>query len=233
MITALVTGGTTGIGGEVVDRLLSLGYGVSYTSRKTDIEDPRTNAIAYNLDLCDTSTVDELVATISNQKKQFDLIILNAGYTEFVSLKDTLDSLSPETFDLVIRANLTNNYRLLFGLAPLIRPNGHVILISSVAAYTGIGSNLAYTLSKQCLKTMAAILAKNNNNGLRFNAVAPGLTKTNFTEEFPDEYFESYRKDTPLDRLATVNDIADAVISLETEMKFVNGQTILVDGGYY
>ena len=233
MKSAFVTGGTSGIGEEVVSRLLGLDYHVSYTSRRMDVEENRPNLNVYCLDMCDTVTIDTLIETLANCKSRFDLILLNAGYTEFVPLKDTLEVLTPELFDKVLNANLSSNYRLIHGLLPMINPRGHVIMISSIAAYTGIGSNLAYTLSKQSLKTMTSILAKNNKHMLRFNAVAPGLTRTNFTDKFPDDYFENYRKDTPLARLSSVQDIADAIISLETDLKFVNGQTILVDGGYY
>lgn len=233
MKAAFITGGTSGIGKEVVSRLLGLGYKVTYTSRRAKVVDTRPNTRVYRLDLCDSDSIDLLLRENRNAKSEFDLIILNAGYTEFVPLKDTLQSLTPETFEKVMNANLSNNYRILYGLSPIIRPGGHIIMISSIAAFTGIGSNLAYTLSKQSLKTMTSILAKNNTYGFRFNAVAPGLTKTNFTNQFPEDYFDRYRKDTPLGRLACVTDIADAVISLETELKFVNGQTILVDGGFY
>ena len=233
MKTAFITGGTSGIGEEVVSRLLGLNYHVSYTSRRKNVEEPRSNSNVYELDMCDNVTIDSLIETLASHKSSFDLILLNAGFTEFVPLKDTLEALTPELFEKVLNANLSSNYRLIHGLSPMVRPGGHVIMISSVAAYTGIGSNLAYTLSKQSLKTMTAILAKNNKYMIRFNAVAPGLTKTSFTENFPDDYFENYRKDTPLARLSSVQDIADAIISLETDLKFVNGQTILVDGGYY
>ena len=99
--------------------------------------------------MCDTVTIDTLIETLANSKSHFDLILLNAGYTEFVPLKDTLEALSPELFDKVLNANLSSNYRLIHGLLPMIRPGGHIIMVSSVAAYTGIGSNLAYTL-KRC-----------------------------------------------------------------------------------
>ena len=233
MKTALVTGGTKGIGKEVVSRLLLIGYEVYCTSRSPSNVGVNPKSVELKLDICDADSIDELSKSLNDDEINLDLLVLNAGHTEYVELAKTLDDLTPDKFADIIQANLLNNYRLLFQLTERLNPGAHVIFVSSIAAFTGIGSNLAYTLSKSCLKMMASILAKNNLKNIRFNSVAPGLMRTEFTREFPDEYFELYKSSTPLDRLAEVTDIADVILSLETEMIFVNGQTLLVDGGYY
>lgn len=233
MKTALVTGGTKGIGKEVVSRLSLINYEVYFTSRTPSAIATSPKNLELKLDICDSNSVNDLSKSLSDEEIKLDLLVLNAGYTEYVQLPKTLDDLTPDKFADIINANLLNNYRLLFQLNGRLKPSAHVIFVSSIAAFTGIGSNLAYTLSKSCLKMMASILAKNNLKNIRFNAVAPGLMRTEFTQEFPDEYFELYKSSTPLDRLAEVSDIADVIMSLETTMTFVNGQTLLVDGGYY
>lgn len=233
MKQALITGGTSGIGEELVNRFEGLGYYVGYTTRRVAEGDDRGKIVRYHLDMCNIQSVETFCSQIIQTGKQIDLLVLNAGYTEFVAGDETFEKLTPDIFNKVVTSNLTNNYRILYHLSSCLSERAHIVMVSSVAAYTGIGSNLAYTLSKNGIKMMAQILSKSACNGVRYNAVAPGLMKTNFTKNFPDEYFENYSSKTPMGRLATISDVADVVVSLECDMKFVNGQTIIVDGGFY
>ena len=234
MKTALITGATKGIGAATRDRLLENGYKVVFTSRAKSGPSSLKNAEHVSLDICSIDSVNEFVRTVRSKSLKIDLLVLNAGFTHFVDSSSTFEDLTPELFSKTVEANLINNYRILFELKEALTNDSHVIFISSVAAYTGVGSNLAYSISKGGLRAMANILAKvKDSKRIRYNAVAPGLTRTSFTESFPEEYFAAYQAKTPLARLATVDDIASAIVALDNSLTYVNGQTLLLDGGYH
>jgi ketoreductase RED2 len=233
MKSALITGGSSGIGAELVGRFSRLGYRVDYTSRQKNASDDRDLVDVHQLDVCSEQSVIEFCNGVVNSKKKFDLIVLNAGYTEFVPLDETFENLSPELFSKIISANLIANYNLIYRLKGCLTTEAHVVLVSSVAAFSKVSSNLAYTLSKNAIKVMTAVLPKTEFGCIRYNAVAPGLMNTKFTASFPKKYFDENMLKTPLGRLANPSDIADVVECLQSSMKFVNGQTILIDGGFY
>ena len=109
--------------------------------------------------------------------------------------------------------------------------NASVVNVSSVAAFNGIGSNVAYSASKAGIVNLTKSLSRQYKGVIRINAVAPGLLITSLTENFPKEYFENYKKSTSMGKLTEPEDVADVIVSLICTMKFVNGQCIIVDGG--
>ena len=106
-----------------------------------------------------------------------------------------------------------------------------IINLASVAAFNGVGSNFAYSASKAGIVNLTKSLSKHFKGKVRVNAVAPGLLKTKLTNEFPENYFEDYENSTAMGKLVSADEVSDVIVSLVCNLKFVNGQTIIVDGG--
>ncbi|MDC1209127.1 SDR family oxidoreductase [Litorivicinus sp.] len=232
MKVAIITGGSSGIGFSVRKAMLAHGYRVVYTYKTSEQTDLHKNEISLPLDVCDPVSVERFCESVVNLGIEIDFLLLNAGYTEFIDAEHTLQRLDPFTFEKVLNANVTSNYAIVYHLSKVFRESCHVVMTSSIAAFTGIGSNLAYTLAKAALVKMTAILPKVSPS-TRFNAVAPGLMRTDFTSEFPETYFESYIDRTPTKRLSTPEDVAKLIVELEISSHQINGQTIIIDGGAY
>ena len=120
---------------------------------------------------------------------------------------------------------------MIFHAEKIMSPTSNIVNLASVAAINGVGSNIAYSASKAGIVNLTKSLSKKFKGRIRVNSVAPGLLKSNLTNNFPEEYFESYKNLTSMGRLATSDEIADVIISIVCDMKFVNGQCIVVDGG--
>ena len=130
-----------------------------------------------------------------------------------------------------VQINLVSSYAMIFHARKFMNNNASIVNIASVAAFNGVGSNISYSASKAGIVNLTKSLSKQYKGQIRVNAVAPGLLKTKLTKEFPEKYFDNYKKSTAMGRLASAKDVSDVIVSIVCTMKFVNGQTIVVDGG--
>ena len=110
---------------------------------------------------------------------------------------------------------------------------GRIVNVSSIAAFTGQGSSIAYCASKAAILSLTRSFAKVLGPEITVNAVAPGLIDTRWIAERKnlDEIRERYKKETPLHRVLAPQDVAEVVVSLIASMNLVTGQTIVVDAG--
>ena len=241
MRTALVTGGSRGIGAAVAARLARDGFDVvlTYVSKPeaaaavaAAITAVGGSARALPLDTGEPAAV---AAFFAEHLKDADLHVLvnNAGITRdglIVRMKD-------EDFAAVIRVNLTGTFTCLREAAKIMmkRRSGRIVNITSVVGQAGNAGQANYVAAKAGLigltKSAALELAP---RGITVNAVAPGFIETDMTAVLPDAVKTSYADRIPLKRAGTAAEVADAVAYLASDAAaYVTGQVLAVNGGMY
>jgi meso-butanediol dehydrogenase / (S,S)-butanediol dehydrogenase / diacetyl reductase len=233
---ALVTGGTSGIGEAIVERLRSDGAAVAFTGRSVGRGErvaERTGATFLQADATLAEDVERSVSDAARELGGLNAFVSNAGVLHEGPLTETAD----EMWDAVLETNLIAPYRYAIACLPHLRAagGGSMVAISSDAGVwveTAIG---AYSVSKRALITLAQMLATEAGaNGIRVNVVCPGDTApgmatftTGRVERDPSGWLLP-----PSGRIGTAEDVAAAVaFYLSADSSFCNGSVLLVDGG--
>jgi 3-oxoacyl-[acyl-carrier protein] reductase len=244
---ALVTGGAGGIGGAVVRSLAKAGIsGVAVNYRKSakqaeelagEIERNGVKALAIQADVQNDAQVRAMMKMIQDQFGRLDIVVNNAGVTHWVKLAD-LDGLTDAIWDEILDVNVKGAFRCARAAAQLLKANrGMIINVSSISGVLAPStmSSLAYGTAKAALIYMTRGLAVAMAPKVRVNCVAPAFTDTPWmSQHFGAEYQQVVAKASlgyPMQRIATPEDIAGAIIGLITGGDFVTGQTLIVDGG--
>ena len=231
----IVTGSSSGIGAAVARRLAGLGAGVVVNSASSAEAGQRVaaelaDALYVQGDIGDPATAAALVGAAQDRWGRLDGLVNNAGVTVDVPLHD-IDAVKPEHWDKVLRTNVIGTFLVSQAALPLLRraDDGWIVNITSLAGVRQAGSSLPYAVSKAALNHMTTIMAKHAGDGVRVNAVAPGLVATPWTESW-DERKAGVELVAPLHRVATPEDIAEACLALIAS-RYATGQTLVVDGG--
>lgn len=238
--TVLVTGGSRGIGAACVRLFAQAGARVAFTyfSRKETAqklvdEIGNGKAVSYQFDLAKETNAASLIKSVIDDIGGVDILVNNAGVWE----KGKADLMRLEVWERAIRINLTGMYVITKAVLPLMKKNkfGRIINISSTAGQRGEANYSHYAASKGGMisftKSLAAEFGKYNINT---NSVAPGWVITDMTDEvFSDKkYMEKVRKEIPVQRIGTAEDIAGPVLFLASEMaRHINGEILNVNGG--
>ncbi len=226
--TALVTGGSKGIGKAIADRLAADGYQVLILAR-TPVENCPHRF--YQADISSTEDLEKIIAAIYEELGAIDLLVNNAGIT-----KDNLMlRMSLEDFHQVLNVNLVSAFYLskLVSKHMLKRRQGKIINISSVVGLHGNAGQANYAASKAGLIGLTQSMAKEfASRGIQVNAIAPGFIETAMTDILPEEYKADLKKQIPLQRFGQPEDIAGAVSFLASEQaNYITGQVLSVCGG--
>jgi NAD(P)-dependent dehydrogenase (short-subunit alcohol dehydrogenase family) len=233
---ALVTGGTSGIGVAIVERLLRDGAAVVFTGRDEERGDfiaAETGATFVRADARDAEDTTRSVREAAEALGGLDLLVLNAGVTEAAKLAETTD----EAWDALVETNLIAAYRYAREALPRLREDGGAIVaISSDAGVWAAPEVAAYSVTKRALNGLVQMLAiEAAPSGVRVNAVCPGATAPGMvttTEGRDGELDTDAWLRPPVRRVGTGGDVAAAVSFLASEdAAFVNGVLLLVDGG--
>ncbi len=236
---ALVTGATGGIGSEICRQLAAEGAKIIVTFR-SDAEAATTlasslegnNHLVAKVVVNDSSSLAVLAKHIASHYGKLDILVNNAGITRLVA-HDDLVALDDALFDEIFQVNVRGAFASVRAMKDLLLAAGEglVVNISSVAARTGVGSNVAYCASKAAMDSMTRSLARALAPSIRVVSVAPGWVMGDYAKSMPEAYLEAQREATPLKRIAEASDVAKAVLAVATSLTFSTGCVIPVDGG--
>ena len=236
---AIVTGGAGGIGSAICQQLAQTGASVliTYNSDVRKAQELLDTLLGegHALFHAPVDSPDRLTALaqfLTERYGRLDILVNNAGITTPVP-HDDLDALTDAWIDQIFRTNWRGAFAMIRACKPLLLTSGAglIINISSVAGQTGIGSNVAYCASKAALDSMTRSLARALAPTIRVVSVAPGWVLGDYARQFDPAYIQAQTDLTPLGRLATPDDVANAVLALATTLTFTTGSIICVDGG--
>lgn len=236
---ALVTGGGTGIGRAISLLLAREGAKVAVNYSKSQKEAEATceaieaaggTAMAVQGNVAEEASVRAVLDRVTGAWGRLDVLVNNAGWSTRIPHK-RLDLLTDEVWDRTLNTNLRGAFYCVRQAVPLLEKNdgASIINIASVAGLKGQGSSMVYAASKGAMITMTKSLARALAPGIRVNAVCPGFVRTHFAG-WTEDAFSAAEKITPLQRLATAEDIAEAAL-LCAICKGMTGEAIVVDGG--
>ena len=238
--TAIITGGSRGIGKAIVEIFVKQGANVAFTySSSSDAAKAIENKLStknvkvksYKSDASNFEEAQLLAASVLEEFGSIDILVNNAGITK----DNLLMRMSEEDFDRVIQVNLKSVFNMTKAVqrTMLKQRKGSIINMSSVIGVKGNAGQSNYAASKAGIigftKSMAIELGSRN---IRSNAIAPGFIVTEMTEELGEETIKQYFEAIPLKRGGSPEEIANTCVFLGSDMSsYVTGQVLNVDGG--
>ena len=238
--TAIVTGGTRGIGKAIVLELAKSGCNVAFNYSKSDdlanelvkeIEALGVKAMAKKADVADFESAKDMIKEVKDEFGQIDYLVNNAGITR----DKLLAMMKEDDWDDVININLKSVYN--FSKAVIMtmikQKNGKILNITSVSGIAGVAGQTNYSASKAGMIGFTKALAKEVGKAkINVNAIACGFIETDMTSELPDEYKQKMTDMTALKRFGTTDDVAKvAKFLLSDDANYVTGQVLSLDGG--
>jgi 3-oxoacyl-[acyl-carrier protein] reductase len=226
--SVLVTGGNRGIGKAIAEAFVEAGDQVAVTHRSGE---PPKGALGVKCDVTDPESVDAAFAEVEEAHGPVEVLVANAGITH-----DTLMlRMSEDDWSSVIETNLTGSFRVAKRAAKgmLRLRRGRLIFISSVVGLLGSAGQVNYAASKAGLVGMARSLARElGSRSITANVVAPGFVETEMTAVLPEKQQQEYQAQIPLQRFASVEEVAAVVQWLGSDAAgYITGAVIPVDGG--
>jgi NAD(P)-dependent dehydrogenase (short-subunit alcohol dehydrogenase family) len=236
---AVITGGCGQVGSSVAKRLASLGMTVIIITHR---DEKRAQNLINSLygqghfylmaSVIDTLALKHSARQIQDRVGRCDVLVNAAGILTPIS-PAKLHDLTDELFDEMIITNLRGTYAVIREFSDMMKSsgNGLIVNISSQSGQRASNSCVAYAASKAGMDLMTRTLAKSMAPTVRVVGIAPGYLENATSGVARLESNEALAKGSPMGRLASPEDISDVVESLCTKMKFVTGNTILLDGG--
>jgi len=245
---AIVTGSATGVGAAAALMLADHGCNVviNYTRSQDEAEatgaqcrDKGVEAIVFQADVSEDAACRAMVQAAVDQWGRVDYLVNNAARTKF-NPYENLEGLDKQDFLDIMAVNVVGAYQMVRAVEPHMRKlgEGAVVNNSSIGGVTGIGSSIAYTASKAALNMMTKSLAHVLAPEIRINAVVPGMIQTRWLkagmgDEAYQAMLENAIKFMPLKKVATAEDVAEALVWFLEGAKLVTGETLIVDSGLH
>jgi len=235
---ALVSGGSSGIGAACVKQLAAQGAIVVVgfhrgleRAQALVSELPGEGHMAMHIPLEDSAAHTAIAQAVFSQKGRLDILVNSAGYTQRIP-HSYVATLTPELFNQLLTANAGGTYSLTRAVLPLLQQSasGLVVNVSSVSAFTGSGSNMAYCAAKAAVDTLTQSLAR-AFGPVRFVSVSPASVDTDFVAGRSRAEIEKKAAQSPLGRVVTAEDVARAVLACATHLTTATGTRIVIDGG--
>ncbi|MEW6742446.1 MAG: 3-oxoacyl-[acyl-carrier-protein] reductase [Planctomycetota bacterium] len=239
--SALVTGGSRGIGKAASEALVDAGARVAVIARDPARTEEAAAALrrrggqaeAFTVDVADPGAVNALVDRIYETWGRIDILVNNAGVTR----DSWLMRMTDEDFDRVVAVNLKGMFNFSRAAAQYMvkARSGRIVNMSSVVGLMGNAGQVNYAAAKAGVVGLTKALARElAPRGVTVNAIAPGFIQTDMTAHFAEEKREQVLKMIPLARLGTPADVAPVVLFLCSDLAaYVTGQVLAVDGGMY
>ena len=240
--TAVVVGGTTGIGRGMSLALAEAGADVIPTSRRPDvvasavseIQELGRRSLHCPADVQNRASLEKLLQAAVAEFGKVDILINSAGQTKRTP---TLD-VSEDEWNSIMETNLTGTLRAaqVFGRHMLQRGYGRIINIASLSSFVALFEVAAYAASKAAVASLTKSLAIEwGSQGVCVNAIAPGVFKTDLNVDLLNgtERGREFLTRTPMKRFGNINELAGAAVFLASDAaSFVNGEILVVDGGF-
>ena len=238
--SALVTGGSRGIGKAIGLRLATQGADVAFSykgneaaARETarEIQAMKRRALAVQGDVAAVDSAENVVKAALDAFGKIDILVNNAGITR----DDLIMRMSPEAWREVLETNLFGAFWMTKAVTrPMLKARGgRIVNITSVSGQAGQMGQANYSAAKAGLIGLTKATARElASRGITVNAVAPGFVLTELTQDLPDALKEEITSRTPLGRFGTTEEVANAVAFLASdEAGYITGQVLAVDGG--
>jgi 3-oxoacyl-[acyl-carrier protein] reductase len=245
---AVITGSSVGVGRAAA--LLFAEHGcnvvINYNHSRAEAEEAGklclakgVKAIIVQADVSEDANCRRLIQAAMDAFGRLDILVNNAAITEFIEFSN-LEALTEEIWMKILRANLLGNFFCSRAAVPHLKKTGNAAIINvvSIAGILGGGSSIAYSASKAAIINMTKSLARILGPEIRVNAIAPGGIDTRWLRQgLGEEAFENLRESlqftTPLQVMATSEDVADAIVWLAEGARMMTGETIKFDGGQH
>jgi 3-oxoacyl-[acyl-carrier protein] reductase len=242
---ALITGAATGIGRATAVALAEASFDVVINYSRSDsaaresaklAENEGAKTLLLRCDVSDDLCVRKMLDAVAHEFGRLDALVNNAGTTTEVKPQD-FDALTPEEWDRVFAVNVRGVFQVTRASVPLLKKaRGSIVNTASIVALRPGPQPLPYAASKAAVVSLTKLLALNLGPEIRVNAVAPGWMegdwmKRMLTDRY-DDLMTRRAKNTPLRRCVKAEDVAEVIVNLITSNRLVNGEVVVVDGGF-
>ena len=236
MKTVLITGGSRGIGAEMVRRFSKEGYRVAFVYRQSEEKALQlageTGALAIRADVAVAEDARRAVREAREFLSNIDVLVNNAAVSSFSLFSDITDA----DWDRMMQVNLNGAFYFCREILPemIARHAGRIINISSMWGQVGASCEVHYSTAKAALIGLTKALAKEvGPSGITVNCIAPGVIDTDMNAALDEEMRATLCEETPLCRIGTPQDVAACALFLAGEdASFITGQVIGVNGGF-
>lgn len=237
---AIISGGTRGIGFEIAKLYLEQGAKVVIFGSRQETADQAVMQLknineSYEVgglapNLSDLSSVESAVKAVADQYSRVDIIVNNAG----ISARESIYDYTEADFDKIMNLNVKGVFNCCKAVAPYMRDQGEgcIISTSSMVSLYGQPSGCGYPASKSAVNGLTKSLARElGKDGIRVNAVAPGVTKTDMVANLPEDMVKRVSAPIPLGRIGEPEEVANVFLFLASPLaSYVSGAIISVDG---
>ena len=242
---ALITGAATGIGRATAVALAEAGFDVVVNYNRSEsaaretaklAEDRGAKVLLFRADVSDDPLVRKMLAAVEQEFGRLDALVNNAGTTTEVKPQD-FDSLTAEEWDRVFAVNVRGVFQVTRAAVLLMKKaGGSIVNTASIVGLRPGPQPLPYAASKAAVVSLTKLLALNLGPEIRVNAVAPGWMEGDWMarmlKDRYDDLMARRAKNTPLRRCVSAEDVAEVIVNLITSNRLVNGEVVVVDGGY-
>lgn len=241
MKTAFITGASRGIGRAIAKKLALSGYavGINYLKEAEkagelvrELRELGCEAMAVQADVSDADAITAAIRAVEEAFSPIDLLVNNAG----IAQQDLFQYTDAALWRRLFAVNVDGAYHTIQAVLPhmIAQRRGAIVNISSMWGLRGASCEVGYSATKAAIIGLTRSLAMElAPSGIRVNCIAPGVIRTDMVEQLGEETMDALREQTPLGRLGTPEDIANAVAFLAgDEASFITGQVLTADGGF-